>query len=172
MKRNKKKRRGSIKRADRLPESAALPRDKSKSRRETLLAMRNWAVLGAAGLGIGWYIVDEVTASIAEHDLSRIGNGKMAVVQVHDPQCPRCRALQRETRRALKRLNHPSVQYLVANIKTSSGRRFAAEHSVGHITLVLLDGAGRRQGILRGNRNSQSLYEGFRLYFGLSNEQS
>ena len=56
------------------------------------------AILAGGG---GWYLVSEVRATIAEQDLSRIGNGIPAVVQIHDPQCPRCLALQRETRKAM-----------------------------------------------------------------------
>ncbi|MGI9521805.1 MAG: hypothetical protein ACR2PG_09190 [Hyphomicrobiaceae bacterium] len=140
-------------------------------RREALQSFRNWFVFGAFGIGIGWYFIDNVTATIAEHDLLRIGNGKMSVVQVHDPQCPRCRALQKETRRALNQLNDPNVQYLVANIQSTSGQQFAAAHRVSHVTLVLLDGNGRRKAILRGNRSSRELYESFRGYFGSSHEK-
>ena len=36
-----------------------------------------------------------VEATIREGDLSQIGNGTPTVVQIHDPQCPRCVALVR-----------------------------------------------------------------------------
>lgn len=169
MKRKSKKQRHPDKRkkqSDTQAEPAGAAVEAGADRREVLRRLRNWTIMGAVGLGGGWYLVDEVTAMIAEHDLSRIGNGKPTVVQVHDPQCPRCRALQRETRRALRELNRPDVQYLVANIKSSSGLEFATTHQVSHITLVLFDGNGRRQAILRGNRDSRSLYDSFRAHLG------
>ena len=58
-------------------------------------------VAALAGGG-GWYLVDEVMATISEQDLTKIGNGIPSVVQIHDPQCSRCIALQNETRKAMK----------------------------------------------------------------------
>lgn len=104
----------------------------------------------------------EVTTSLAEHDLSQVGNGTPTVVQVHDPECQLCRALQSETRDALCEVDDDDLQYLVANLRTASGRKFAAAHGVGYVTLLLFDGDGQRQGILSGVRNADSLEEIFR----------
>ena len=134
------------------------------SRREILASVRNWGLLGLLAAGGGWYLVDEVTATFAEHDLSRIGNGAPAIVQIHDPECPRCRSLQRETRKALKAIGDDRLQYLVANIRSAEGRKLAAAHGVGHVTLLLFDGDGRRRDILSGVRNSKSLETIFRAH--------
>jgi len=75
---------------------------KKMSRRE-LLGMAKFYGAGAAIVGLGgWYFAGKVMAGIHETDLSRLGNGIPAIVQVHDPQCPSCRALQRQTRLALE----------------------------------------------------------------------
>lgn len=138
----------------------------SLDRRNVLRKVRNWGLAGALAIGAGWYLVGETTAMLAEHDLSRVGNGQPAVVQIHDPQCPRCRSLQQEARQALEELDDPDVQYLIANIKSSSGREFAAKHRVSHITLVLFDGQGRRRAVLHGNRDRRELLNSFRHHLG------
>lgn len=171
MKRKNKKQRHQDKRhkrshTDTVASNAAEASD--PNRRSVLKRFRNWAIVGALSVGAGWYLVSETTAMIAEHDLTRVGNGKPAVVQIHDPQCPVCRALQKETRSALSELNDPNVQYLVANIKSSSGQAFASKHQVAHITLVLFDGQGRRRAVLRGNRDRRELLDSFRRHLASS----
>ncbi len=135
---------------------------KATSRRDALLSLRSWGVLGLIAAGGGWYLVREVTTALAENDLSQVGNGTPTVVQIHDPECLLCRALQSETRDALCDLDDDELQYLVANLRTANGRKFAAAHGVGNVTLLLFDGDGQRQRILSGVRNSDSLEEIFR----------
>ena len=124
--------------------------------------------LGYAAVGVGivgggaWYFVSNVQAGIAERDLSRLGNGIPTVVQIHDPQCPLCRALQREAREAISEFEDGSIQFLVANIREPEGQQFAAAHGVGHITLVLFDGRGERRRILVGENKSDYLVSEFR----------
>lgn len=120
----------------------------------------------AIGVGIvgggGWYLVSSVQAGIAEGDLSRLGNGIPTVVQIHDPECPRCRALQRQARDAISEFEDGTIQFLVANIREPEGRRLAAAHGVGHVTLLLFDGRGQRRGILVGENRSEYLVREFR----------
>ena len=124
--------------------------------------------LGYAAVGLGvvgggaWYFVSSVQAGIDERDLSRLGNGMPTVVQIHDPQCPRCRALQREAREAIAAFEDGTIQFLVANIREPEGRQFAAAHGVGHITLVLFDGRGQRRRVLVGENRSEYLVSEFR----------
>ncbi len=108
--------------------------------------------------------MDEVTATMAEHDLSKVGNGVPTIVQIHDPQCSRCVALQREARRALKNFDDAELQYLVANIRSGEGQKFAAAHGVGHITLLLFDGKGTRRDTLTGNYSEEYLSDLFRSH--------
>lgn len=136
------------------------------NRRDALTRIRNWGLLGVLAAGGGWYLVDEVTATIAEQDLSRVGNGKPTVVQIHDPQCNQCLALQSETRSALKTIDDGKLQYVVANIRTDEGRAFAAANRVGHVTLLLFDADGKRRNVLTGHRSSAMLAAAFRSHVG------
>lgn len=85
MKQQKSKRQTRNKKAARqaAPQSA---KPEMVSRRSFLSLMRNWGLFAAVGVGGGWYLVDEVLATIGEQDLTRIGNGTPTVVQIHDPQ--------------------------------------------------------------------------------------
>src|SRR6056297_814047 len=90
--------------------------------RRTLLGRIGIGAAGVAALGgAGVWGVGHVQAINAEHDLSRVGQGVPVVVQVHDPQCPVCNALQDETRAALREFDAQEVLYLIANIRTPEG---------------------------------------------------
>lgn len=141
------------------PESSA-----PAARRDVLRLIRNGALaLAVVGAG-GWYVVSEVRAGIEEADLSKIGNGIPTIVQIHDPQCPICQSLQREARAALEQFEDGELQYLVANIRQDKGRRFASQHEVPHVTLVLFNGAGERREILSGPSSSAELERAFRRH--------
>lgn len=117
--------------------------------------------LGGAGYaGAGWY-----RGFVAEHDLARIGQGKPAVVQVHDPTCSTCTALQREARHALAQFGECDLIYLVADIKQDAGAAFAAVHNVPNVTLVLFDGEGQVQQVLSGMRSRAELRGVFAGHF-------
>lgn len=147
------------------------PRRVARSRRSFLRNIAVCAVVAGLVSGGGWYVSRGVQAGIAEQDLSLLGNGVPTVVQVHDPQCPRCRALKRETREAISRFEDGTIQYLVANIRQRQGRRFAAKHHVGHITLLLFDGNGRRRGVLAGERKRDVLVNEFRKLIQTSRKE-
>ena len=142
---------------------------RARSRRDVLQNLGYGAAGLAAVVGGGWYFASTVSAGIAEGDLSRLGNGIPTVVQIHDPECPRCRALQRETREAISAFEDGTIQYLVANIRLSEGRALAAEHGVRHVTLLLFDGSGRRRSILTGEKSSEVLVNEFRHLIRTSN---
>jgi len=126
--------------------------------------MRNGLIAFAVIGGGGWYLAEEVRATNREHDLSKLGNGIATVVQVHDPRCPTCRALQRETRDALESFDADELQYLVANIRRTEGRAFAIAHRVGHVTLLLFDGQGNRRDTLTGSYKAEALERAFRRH--------
>ena len=126
--------------------------------RRSVLRLIGFGTLGIAGaagagyVGHGWY-----QDYAAEHDLTRIGQGKPVVVQVHDPTCTICTALQGETRAALRAFGECEMLYLIADIKQDAGFAFQTQHNVPHVTLVLFDGAGEVQQVLSGMRDSQEL---------------
>lgn len=140
------------------------PRPETVSRRSALSSIRNWGLFAVAAAGGGWYLADEVLATISEQDLTKIGNGIPTVVQIHDPQCSRCLALQRETRKALKAFESDELQYLVANIRSHKGRALATANKVGHVTLLLFDANGQRRDVLHGNSHSDYLELVFRKH--------
>jgi hypothetical protein len=135
-----------------------------ENRREFLLKVRNGAMVAALVSGAGWYVATEVNASIQEQDLSRIGNGIATVVQIHDPQCSQCAALQKETREAFSAFDDNELQYLVANIRSTEGRQFAAKHRVRHVTLLLFDANGKRRDVLVGPNQAKDLERIFRRH--------
>lgn len=147
----KQRKRSQPKRHDTEAELAAIAvREKADSRRRFLRLVRNGAIALPFAAGIGFFTVQSTLASMCEADLSQIGQGKPTIVQIHDPQCSLCRTLQSQTRRALKDFDDNTFTYLVANIKTSEGRAFAAEYRVPHVTLLLFDARGKMVDIVRG----------------------
>ncbi len=140
----------------------------STARRNFLATLRNGTLVAAIAGGGGWFLVQHVSATIAEHDLSQIGNGIPSVVQIHDPQCSRCVALQREARSAMTAFKAEELQFLVANIRNATGRRLADTHGVGHVTLLLFDGKGKRRDVLVGSNTSDFLSQAFRRHVDVS----
>lgn len=120
-------------------------------------------VIGGGGTAFAY----DFMKTLGEQDLSKIGNGTPAIVQIHDPQCQLCRALQKETRRALREVDDGAVTYLVANIRNTEGAAFASEMGLGHVTLVLFDGAGTRVHSIHGVTPASTLRAEFARHLGL-----
>lgn len=144
------------KQAQKARQDAAAAQPEVK-RRDMLKLLRNGAI-GAVAVGVGGYFtLRSVRALAHEYDLSRVGQGKPSVVQVHNPQCPTCNALQRETRQAMEQFGECDLVYLVADITTPDGGAFANFHRVPHVTLLLFDGEGQLQQTLQGMRDREEL---------------
>ena len=156
---NKRKREQALKAAD-APQSI-LPR----VTRRGIMGTLGWAALavGVVGAGGAW-AVSSYTQSQQERDLSRIGKGQPAVVQIHDPQCPICNALQRETRKALTQLEGQAPIYLVPDLIQTEGAIFAQQHTVQHVTLLVFDGEGNRVETLVGSKTRTELTPVFQRY--------
>jgi thioredoxin-like negative regulator of GroEL len=133
--------------------------EQNPSRRDVLRWARNVGVAAVAIGGGGFWMMRSVNAMQAEQDLTRIGQGKPVVVQVHDPQCATCTALQRETRDAMKQFGECDLVYLVADVSQIKGATFANRYGVPHVTLLLFDGDGRLQQTLSGMRYRDELSE-------------
>jgi hypothetical protein len=131
----------------------------AKTDRRSLL--RNGAIVALGLGGGGFFAVNMVMATISEQDLTRVGQGIPTIVQVHDPQCPSCQELQRETRAALKSFDDSALTYLVANIKSTDGLVFANTYGAAHITLLLFDASGQLRGTLAGVRPRDELQQAF-----------
>ena len=139
-------------------------------RRNVLKHLRNGAFAAMVLGGGGYFATSKVRASIAEQDLSKIGNGTPAVVQIHDPQCPVCIALQKEARHALRNFEDGELEYLVANIKNKKGSELANKYFVPHVTLLLFDGGGTLVKILNGSNNSDFLRNEFAAHIAVSKQ--
>ncbi|MEM8916804.1 MAG: thioredoxin family protein [Pseudomonadota bacterium] len=171
MKRQKKTRATVKQRTNATPkpqnEDADVP---NLGRRAALTKVRDYGIVVALVGGAGWYGVSRIWKTYAEYDIGQIGNGIPSIVQIHDPGCPLCRELQRETRKALARFNGGELQYLVADINTAKGRQLAATHGVGHVTLLLFDGEGRRRETLAGSSTADYLESAFRRHLAASSK--
>ncbi|MEM7189150.1 MAG: hypothetical protein AAF439_06015 [Pseudomonadota bacterium] len=141
---------------------------KKMTRREAMGLLKFGAVTGAVVLGGGYYFVSSVMADIAEADLSKLGNGMPTIVQVHDPGCPSCRALQSETRKALDSFADGQLQYLVANLQSPEGREFATQYGAGRVTLLLFDGRGRLLDRVQGRTAEAVLIRRFERHLRVS----
>lgn len=129
----------------------------STTRRGFLSKIRNGAIGTVAVGGFGAYMYSAYSKDVAERDLTKIGKGKPAIVQIHDPSCGLCTALQRETRSALSNIEQEEYEFLVANITTEKGRIFANNYNVAHVTLLLFDGRGKLQQVLQGVKQEEEL---------------
>ncbi len=145
-------------------EAKPAPAPTAPTRRDILRRYRNRAIAVAVVGTAGWFIANDVQATAREHDLTRIGNGIPTVVQIHDPNCAICAALQKEARAAIGDFEEGDLQFLVANLRDERGRKLAADNSVGHVTLLLFDGDGKRRDILRGSRDRTELEPVFRRF--------
>jgi hypothetical protein len=145
----------------RQAEQAAQAGPKKMTRRGMfqLLGLGAVGILGLAGAGFAGRRMTR--RYVSEHDLSKIGKGVPAVVQVHDPQCSMCTQLQRETRKALKQFENGELVYAIADITQIAGQVFARRHSVSHVTLVLFDGQGQVVNVLSGVRQKEELAQVF-----------
>lgn len=160
MKKQRKRQTGKPKSGPSIP-----PQTKPKTRREMLAMMRNGAIFTGVIVGSGYLLVNSMMATAAEQDLTRVGNGKPAIVQVHDAECALCRSLQRETRAALKEFDAGRYEYVVANIKAQDGAAFAQQFGVPHVTLMLFDRRGTLVNVLTGTRDRAELAGHFRTHF-------
>ena len=127
------------------------------NRRDVMKIARNGLVGSALLGGGGLWAASSMRAFAAEHDLTRVGQGEPAVVQIHDPQCAMCSELQREARAALKCYESEDLLYLVASIRTEEGSAFAAALGLPHVTLVLMDANGQVSEVLQGVRDRDEL---------------
>lgn len=137
--------------------NATKPDTTTITRRSTLKWLRNGAIATPFVLGAGVLSLRSVQATICEGDLTKIGKGIPSVVQVHDPSCTLCAALQKQARHALRPYNAEQVRYLVANINTEDGSALAGRYGVPHVTLLFFDASGAHIDTLRGPTDADTV---------------
>jgi len=149
----------------RVRQKSATPNTKPMSRRDML---QRGAVFGAGAVVLaagGTAFSFDFRKTMAEADLTKIGQGNPTIVQIHDPSCRLCQALQRETRAALADCNE-GYTYLVANITTADGAAFQRRMGQPHVTLALLDGDGTPLHFINGVTAAETLKAQFQTHFG------
>ena len=97
------------------------------------------------------------------HDLSVIGTGLPAIVQIHDPGCSVCRRLKSVTENTMGDL--PDVNFRIADITTSKGREFQQQYGVPKTTLLLFDAKGKHLHTMSGLIKKQEITEAAERYF-------
>jgi len=97
------------------------------------------------------------------HDLTVIGAGSPAVVQIHDPSCTVCRSLKSRTSKALEQFD--DVNFRLADLTTEEGSKLARQYRAEKITLLLFDGSGDHLQTVQGLRTVEDLSQLFKLQF-------
>ncbi|MET1411854.1 hypothetical protein ABVF61_06285 [Roseibium sp. HPY-6] len=159
----KKQRKSPKARDKRSRQSAGAPSkgQTDQGRRNFLRLGRNIAIGAILVGGTGYVFASNHVNMRHEHDLTRVGNGRPTIVQIHDPQCSLCRSLQADARKALDMFEEEQLNYVVANIRTAKGKTFANRYGVPHVTLLLFDGKGDLQEVLQGQRGAYELRNHF-----------
>ncbi|MFT4619734.1 MAG: hypothetical protein ACI9KS_001828 [Sulfitobacter sp.] len=135
------------------------PADEGK--RNTLKLLRAGAIGAVALGGIGVFSIRAVQATVAEQDLTTIGQGRPTIVQIHDPSCSLCTELQRQTKSALKAMDATGLDYRVANIRSDVGASFANGAGAAHVTLLLYNAEGTLVRRMEGVRQADELRGAF-----------
>jgi len=149
---------------------AGPPRQRGMSRRD---ALRTGALFGVGALliaGGGTAFALDFRRRLVEQDLSVIGNGVPTIVQIHDPSCVQCAALQTATKRALRSFEASAVNYRVANITTEAGGQFQGEQGLPRVTLALFNGSGERVHVVSGVENATDLEDVFAYHLALPSQ--
>ena len=99
----------------------------------------------------------------ASHDLSVVGKGIPAIVQIHDTSCALCNQLRRNADSAIKPFGD-RLLYRIADISTPQGRQLQRRHDVPHVTLLLFDGEGELRNVLTGVKSNEVLQRAFEIH--------
>ena len=128
------------------------------SRRKMLGLLLGVPLVGVAGVGVHRHDVKKR----ALHDLSVLGNGSPAIVQIHDPSCRLCRRLMANTKKALG--DRDDITYRIADVTKTKGREFQERYGVPHVTLLLFNAKGRHVHTVQGVTPAEELVEHFRRH--------
>ncbi len=137
-------------------------RKRRRNRRRLLLGI-GAAVVVAAGVVVT--IVLSAAAENRAYDLSGIGDGVPAVVQVHDATCPICSELRANVRRIEGEFSDEALLVRVADIHTSAGLDFAARYTnERRRTLLFIDGNGELVDVQTGLQDVAALRRSFEAH--------
>lgn len=131
------------------------------TRRNLLQNVILYGIGGVAVTGFGYWGLTSFQGAMGEQDLSVLGAGQPAIVQVHDRNCEICTALQTEVRAALSTLEDQDLKYRVAYLDSTQGMEFATQHGASFATLLFFDGDGNMTRKLQGASDRNTLRAAF-----------
>ncbi len=145
-----------------------IARDRQRRRRRTIVQISIVALIVAVGGGVLYALNMRESES---YDLSEIGNGIPAVVQVHDVTCPVCTELRANVTRIENEFDDSDLLIRVADIRDESGRRFAARYTTARrATLLFIDGDGSLVQVTSGEQSVGELRRLFRRHLEAGTE--
>jgi hypothetical protein len=114
---------------------------KARRRRNRTVAIGAVGALVVLATGAGLYMYNRGEDQV--RDLSAVGRGVPAVVQVHDATCPICSELRANVERIDHGFSEDELLIRVADVHTDAGVEFAARYTTARrATLLFIDGDG------------------------------
>lgn len=150
------------------PENQARKREERKAqarkkRRKRLLMALSIVALTAVAAGAGITLFNRRAEAV--RDISAVGQGVPAVVQVHDNTCPICTELRSTVARIEGEFADDNLLIRVADIHTDEGLAFAARYtSARRATLLFIDGRGNLVAEQSGAQAADVLRRNFELH--------
>ncbi|MEX2443025.1 MAG: hypothetical protein WD492_05445 [Alkalispirochaeta sp.] len=134
-------------------------RTRARRRRRTMVGV----VVALLGVGAVATVIAVANGEDRRaRDLSLVGTGVPAVVQVHDITCPVCTELRANVESIEGEFSDDELVIRVADIATDEGLTFARQHTSNRrVTLLFLDGDGDLVDEQVGLRSPQELREVF-----------
>ncbi len=150
------------------PETHARKRAEKKRRaavrrRNRLTGIAIVTVLLAAGVVA---TIAAVEGSEEErHDLTAVGQGVPAIVQVHDTTCPVCTQLRANIERIEDEFSDEELVIRIADVDTDEGLRFVGQYtSQRRVTLLFFDGDGELTDVQTGLQPVSQLRDTFEAH--------
>ncbi|NBB90268.1 MAG: hypothetical protein GVY23_03560 [Spirochaetes bacterium] len=130
-------------------------RERRRRRHRVLWIAAILAVVAAAG-GWGLYAYNQGEERI--RDLTAVGLGVPAVVQVHDATCPVCSELRANVESIEGDYSDDELLIRIADVHTDKGAAFASRHTMARrATLLFLNGEGELVDVRSGAIPSEDL---------------
>ena len=142
---------------------AAQNQQPSSSRRKLIMIPAAALAIGTTAFGLNALEMNKREL----HDLSVIGNGTPAIVQIHDPSCPTCRRLKNIMKNTMG--SEEQVQYRLADLTTIEGKALATRYNVPKITLLYFDAKGKHVHTTQGIQEPDSIRTEIQKQFGSHN---
>jgi len=155
-----------------MPDKKSIKSQRKKERQEKRRRLQRWVLplvlltLGVTVLGV--YLLFDFLGGAENRrrsDLSSIGKGVPAVVQIHDRTCPICTNLRQNIEALEKEFPDSKLLIRVADIAQPEARAFAQQFTVNtRVTLLFFDAQGELVDIQVGLQETQELRKIFELH--------